>query len=618
MTARTGDDHFTIQGIRMLAPTLRHAVLSAITAAALLAASTATAQVDPDNPPDETRSTATAYARPMKVVKIDGDLSDWPKDTPWYPLLTEYGVYGPTDVAAKNLLDNDDMTARFSVGYSTTNNALLIAVVVRDDVHVVGNTYNNTDGLEVYIDGSATPGKGLVANAQRGNIQYSLVAGEGSYENNGKKVNSLWATGAAAFVTFGYSRDEATRLTTYEMSVPVFTAFLENAPQRAELAPGQRYWFDAAVADFDNDGLAPALVFWGPIGSMKYSNPELLGDIVLLAADQTLHTIKGAAVQPDGSPLANQQLAFTTGGLPAGEVMTDGQGRFTFALPAGDYELATARLASARATKAVPFTVSVDGVRGELKLEASAVKVPAILQKAMDRYKDAKFYSDDTRVIFNSSQPQAGDVDTRFSFNMMFEAPAKLNIVTDNNIVIAADGQTLSITSGGQPTAKPVELDGRLTVLDLAQAWGGFPTLRQPVNFQNMHRTNGELPIGGAIGGLFVHKLLFDPEKSLHHAHSIETIGAATLNRKPMTMVQIVQPAVDVFPGLPFGGTRRGVSTSLMLWIDEDGVIHQSRFRFDMSEIYPRAARGLRAMPVLLLTAQHTNISFEAPKVGQE
>jgi hypothetical protein len=57
MTARAGDDYFTIQGIRMLAPTLHHAVLSAITAAALLAVSTAAAQRDPVNPPDETRST---------------------------------------------------------------------------------------------------------------------------------------------------------------------------------------------------------------------------------------------------------------------------------------------------------------------------------------------------------------------------------------------------------------------------------------------------------------------------------------------------------------------------------------------------------------------------------
>jgi len=604
----------------MLSTLFRRAVICLLTASTSLGVCLAHAEPDGAAEPDETRSTATAYARPLTGIKLDGDLTDWPEDIPWYPLLTEYGVYGPTDVSTKNLLDNDDMTASFSVGYDAEAQVLIVAVVVRDDVHVVGSSYNNTDALELYVDGAPTHGESGVAQRVRSCIQYAFVAGNGSYEGNGKNITTLWADPIAASARMGYKRDDDKHTTTYEVSVPAFISIggQGEMSQKAKLAAGTRMWLDLAIADFDNDGIAPALVFWGPIAAMKYSSPEMFGDVVLLGPGDKLHTVKGVAVQPDGKPLSNVQLALRTGSLPAGEVMTDAQGRFTFPLPAGSYELSTSRIAGAHASEPLKFTVGNDGPEGDLRFEGSRVTVPEVLQRAIDRYTKARAYNDETRVTFSSNMPGGGEVTHRFTFTTKYEPAGKLEIIADNGTIVTSDGKELSISSQGRPMAQPVKLDGPVTILDLTRAWGAYPNMQQPLSFQNGHRTNGELPLGGAIGGLFVHKLFFEPEKALHHVQSIDVIGKATLNRKAMTMVQIVQPAADVFPGLPFGGFRRGVSTSLLLWIDDEGVIHQTRIRFDMAEIYAESVAGRQSMPIFLLTAQHNDVSFDNMPQGDK
>src|SRR5687767_8191914 len=80
-------------------------------------------------------SAVTAYAPPLDGIKIDGKLDDWPKDAVRYPVLTIYGVYGPTDLDDADLLVSPDLSASFMVGYNRDAGEVYVAVVVRDDKH---------------------------------------------------------------------------------------------------------------------------------------------------------------------------------------------------------------------------------------------------------------------------------------------------------------------------------------------------------------------------------------------------------------------------------------------------------------------------------------------------
>ena len=88
-----------------------------------------------------------AVAVPMDPVTIDGDLSDWPEGMTEYPIdlvYTGHALDGP-----------DDCEAYFRVGYSESENALYIAVVVNDESTFLDSiaTRRNQpqDGVDVYI-----------------------------------------------------------------------------------------------------------------------------------------------------------------------------------------------------------------------------------------------------------------------------------------------------------------------------------------------------------------------------------------------------------------------------------------------------------------------------------
>src|SRR5262249_33930689 len=93
-------------------------------------------------------------------ITIDGDLKDWPVAMPRYPIknLHVFPPYnGPGGLAGADLSTSLDLSAAFSVGYSPKEQVIYLAVVVRDDNLVVGNTSSwDTDSVEVYVDGLHT------------------------------------------------------------------------------------------------------------------------------------------------------------------------------------------------------------------------------------------------------------------------------------------------------------------------------------------------------------------------------------------------------------------------------------------------------------------------------
>ena len=54
-----------------------------------------------------------------------------------------------------DLSTSPDLSAAFSVGYDPKEQVIYLAVIVRDDKLIVGNTSHlDTDAVEVYVDGA--------------------------------------------------------------------------------------------------------------------------------------------------------------------------------------------------------------------------------------------------------------------------------------------------------------------------------------------------------------------------------------------------------------------------------------------------------------------------------
>ncbi|MFC1651364.1 sugar-binding protein [Candidatus Latescibacterota bacterium] len=230
---------------------------------------------------------ATAYAVPLTGIQIDGNLTDWPEEMMWYPILNHGQVYGPTDIDDADLTDSPDLTAKFMVGFSPDENLLYLAVRVRDDAVAANTHVRSTDACEVYIDGDHSSGQ--VANSPELTAkdmpcqQYVMCPPGGSY---GGSISVEDPT-AKPFLSRGeitmtktkakYGREG--NITVYEWAIEVHDQF-PDVP--VELAAGKTIGFDVVVVDKDGDTDRPAWICWAPFGTWKYRNADLLGDLVLL------------------------------------------------------------------------------------------------------------------------------------------------------------------------------------------------------------------------------------------------------------------------------------------------------------------------------------------------
>ena len=85
--------------------------------------------------PSDAHNGAVAIAIPVDGIAVDGDLSDWPAETPSHPIATVVRVRGP--------LTTGDLKASFRVGFSAEEQALYIGIAVVDESAVVGDSSAN-------------------------------------------------------------------------------------------------------------------------------------------------------------------------------------------------------------------------------------------------------------------------------------------------------------------------------------------------------------------------------------------------------------------------------------------------------------------------------------------
>ncbi len=211
---------------------------------------------------------SVGVAYPATGIKIDGDLSDWPKNATTYPIArVEYG---------DKLAGKDDLNARFRMAYSVAEHALYVAVEVGDNSIVLDGPgiarWDAQDGCEIFVN-AAHAGSGSPV------VQYAR------YGKLNQVVGPSGATDRAAKVAV--ARTETSII--YEWRIDL----------GAELVDDRVIGFDISVADKDKDGSFSWLA-WGP-GTQKVDMPDRCGEFLLVRPGTELGEVSGTVAWKDGS-----------------------------------------------------------------------------------------------------------------------------------------------------------------------------------------------------------------------------------------------------------------------------------------------------------------------------
>ncbi len=294
-------------------------------------------------------STDTAYAVPLRNIRIDGALDDWPEDMIRYPIRDHRSVYGLTDLDDSDLDASPDCSPSMMAGYDSEQNLLYIAVTVIDDrVVTVRNPEwarpDLTDACEIYVDGSHRERN--VTDQQSHNwevmaLKYVLCPDSRPYDR------SAWLreppyTPAIIRGNFDASGSDAVcrrrgRSTVYEWAVRVYERYPE---QPGRLVPGRVIGFDVAIADKDSVGDNPAWITWGTCKKYKAYDTTSLGDLVLVERYSDLGVVSGEIRRGDEA-YAGRTLELFRGIERVGEYRTDYRGAFRLVLPPGTYSVKT-------------------------------------------------------------------------------------------------------------------------------------------------------------------------------------------------------------------------------------------------------------------------------------
>ena len=207
-------------------------------------------------------------AYPATGIKIDGELSDWPKNATTYPIArVEHG----DKLAGKN-----DLNAQFRMAYNVAEHALYVAVEVSDDSIVLDGPgdarWDSQDGCEIFVNAAHAAGGSPI-------VQYAR------YGNQNQVVGPPGATDQAAKVAV--VRTETNVI--YEWRIDL----------TAELVDDWVIGFDISVADKDKDGSFSWLA-WGK-GTQKVDMPERCGEFILVRPETKLGEVSGTVAWRDAS-----------------------------------------------------------------------------------------------------------------------------------------------------------------------------------------------------------------------------------------------------------------------------------------------------------------------------
>ncbi|HET9432232.1 MAG TPA: serine hydrolase, partial [Chitinophagaceae bacterium] len=219
--------------------------------------------------------------------------------------------------------DGSDFSGFFQIGYRLDDHSLYIAFTVTDDNFMQDTSqnvrWNTQDGLELSIDA-----RHLISGSGVASFMYSQKlrnTNNASYDPFAK--SATWDIMEVALKTSGSTRY-------YEWRIMLGD----------QLTVGKSLGFDFHVFDKDEDG-SFTWSAWGK-GSMKYMNPNSLGDIILLPANAKMATISGHVGwdKPSTVHLPGEvRLVAAERSKLWLETQLDSLGNYSVAVPLGKYDI---------------------------------------------------------------------------------------------------------------------------------------------------------------------------------------------------------------------------------------------------------------------------------------
>jgi len=254
------------------------------------------------------------YAYPLETITIDGNLSDWPRNA------VKYNIDTYSDTKPRN---SNDFSGYFQMGYRADNRSLYLAIVINDDSFVEDTSsnarWNSQDGLELCIDGRHLRSISGVAS-----FMYTQ-----KLRNINKAYYDPFANSASwDMMEVVMKKNGNQRI--YEWRIQLGDQF----------QVGRTIGLDFNVFDLDSDS-SFSIAGWGK-GGPKFRNPDALGDILLLTANQKLGTVTGKVDSGSGLKvrlpnkirlysLQNKDLWVQTD--------LDSLGNYSADIPGGKYQL---------------------------------------------------------------------------------------------------------------------------------------------------------------------------------------------------------------------------------------------------------------------------------------
>ncbi|MBW8687162.1 serine hydrolase [Chitinophaga rhizophila] len=256
-----------------------------------------------------------AYAYPMKTIKIDGDLADWPSTAVRYNI-----ALSPSDTKPRN---DADYSGFFQLGYDLASQSLYMAFTITDDDFMQDSSqavrWNTQDGLELSID---------TRHLMKGSGVASFL-----YTQHLKNISKSFYDPVASAATWDMMevamvQRGSTRY--YEWRIR-----LGN-----ELQVGKTIGVDVYVFDMDRDS-SFSWSGWGK-GINKYANAASLGDVIFLPAQAKMADISGRLKWNGTEQQRIPGLVRLQSKTRPGCWLTtavDSLGKYQVALPEGTYEL---------------------------------------------------------------------------------------------------------------------------------------------------------------------------------------------------------------------------------------------------------------------------------------
>lgn len=557
---------------------------------------------------------ATAFACPLNGITIDGSLEDWPKDAARYPILNNTQVYGMSRLDGADMTDNPSLVAYFMVGYDVKSGQVYLAVVVKDDEHVIGHSYNTTDAVEIYVEGKNDKNR-TDKNAWNSVLQYVGVAGPGGYgQGVGENPSIMQGQFAATGAKFAHKREGKT--TVYEWALSAFDQF---PTKHTAVMPMKRIGFDVVVVDKDGPHeRIPEWVAWGPTSGGKYGNPGGIGELVLLPENAKLFTATGVVKDEEGKPAKNvlvwcesvevskapaaaiapeKPLSAADSVMPAGVAQTDANGKFTITLPSGSYRFVVGRYQGFATASSQLVTVKQEGENKPFEFIARRHALPDPLRKCIETYSRLKTYNDTTTLrVVDVDADDGGLTSATLRFALRRPDTLAWNVKSQNGDVALTVGDGKIKWKSGDSWMESTA-DKPLTPGSIAYRTGlalPYPLSQLAVSVATAHRF----------------ALAQDVEKEIRRGlDGAAAIGPAKAEGRDCTIVELTKIAPAVAPMLT--GWQLGAEVKVRLWISNDGIVRRSEFRTSSQAWSPEEARmKTRSMAYI---ASHNDVRIDEP-----